>query len=467
MSKQKNKKLRGKDLKAIGFEDNTVASLALQVLNKYYKHDSLGKKTEVLRSLLANPEDYRMDKLWSPVALKLLQQKEIENSYVFEDKPFSIFGEEYIAQNAIEQMRNAMRLPIAINGALMPDAHHGYGLPIGGVLATEGAIIPYGVGVDIGCRMCLSVFDLPASKLETERSDFKKILHKNSKFGKEVFDDYHRDDAIFDRPEFSLIPTIRRLKDKAYTQIGSSGGGNHFVEFGIIKITDINNALNLPAGEYLALLTHSGSRGLGATIAQTYTRIAGDKRNLPKGIAHLSWLYMDEQEGQEYWTAMNLAGDYASACHHHIHRRINQAIGGTVLKRIENHHNFAWNESLADGKEVFIHRKGATPAKKGEWGIIPGSMTAPAFIVQGLGNSESLQSASHGAGRLMSRQQAKSSFNKKMLRQELKKKNVDLIGAGLDEAPFAYKDIHDVIQAQQDLVDVVAAFYPKIVRMEG
>jgi len=272
-------------------------------------------------------------------------------------------------------MKQAMSLPIAVNGALMPDAHYGYGLPIGGVLATKEAIVPYGVGVDIGCRMCLSIFNTKPDYLEKNKSKLKKVLQENSRFGKNRFKDNYRDDPFFDRPEFKDIGLLRVLKDKAYKQIGSSGGGNHFVDFGLVEITDSNNDLNLPVGSYFSLLTHSGSRGMGASIANTYTNIAMRKRNLQKNIAHLSWLNMNEQEGQEYWIAMNMAGDYASACHHHIHRRVKKALGLKPLHMIENHHNFAWKEELADGSEVFVHRKGATPAHKGDWGIIPGSMT--------------------------------------------------------------------------------------------
>jgi tRNA-splicing ligase RtcB len=162
---------------------------------------------------------------------------------------------------------------------------------------------------------------------------------------------------------------------------------------------------------------------------------------------------------------MTLAGDYASACHNHIHRRIANALGENPLAVVENHHNFAWKEQLADGTEVIVHRKGATPAQKGVLGIIPGSMTAPGFIVRGTGKAEALQSASHGAGRQMSRTQAKNSVTRNALKKELADKGVILSGGGLDEAPIAYKDIREVMRAQQDLVDVVGTFTPRIVRM--
>lgn len=462
----KKQKLRGKDLAAIGYADTEIRSLAMQLVGKAYKHDSAETQLNILRQVLENPNDFRQHKVLSPIALKMIDFQEETEIYAFSDKPFEIYGAEGIDVNAIQQMKQAMSLPITVNGALMPDAHHGYGLPIGGVLATENAIIPYGVGVDIGCRMCLSIFDAKSSFIDKNKGLLKKILEDNSRFGQQVFEDNKREDDIFDRKEFDDVQILRSLKDKAYTQIGSSGGGNHFVDFGWVDIADIDNELGLPVGKYLALLSHSGSRGMGAYIANTYTNIAMKKRNLPKTVAHLSWLNMNEQEGLEYWMAMNLAGDYASACHHHIHRRIQKALGVHTLQMIENHHNFAWKDTLPNGKEVFVHRKGATPAHKGELGIIPGSMTTPAFIVKGLGNSLSLNSAAHGAGRLFSRAKALNSFTNKMLKDELKKKEVELIGGGLDEAPFAYKDIHTVMEAQQSLVSVLATFYPRLVRMD-
>lgn len=164
---------------------------------------------------------------------------------------------------------------------------------------------------------------------------------------------------------------------------------------------------------------------------------------------------------------MNLAGDYASACHHQIHARIADALGECAVLMVENHHNFAWKEKLHDGTEVIVHRKGATPAGEGVLGIIPGSMTAPGFIVKGKGEMTSLNSASHGAGRVMSRGAAKQSITNKMVRQELEKHNVTLLGGGLDEAPMAYKDIRRVMNYQDDLVEVLGEFTPKIVRMCG
>lgn len=390
-----------------------------------------------------------------------------EKKHSLEDqKPYTIYGADGIEHGARHQMDTAMRLPITVGGALMADAHHGYGLPIGGVLATRNEVIPYGVGVDIGCRMCLSIYDVAPSYLEHNSHNLKNVLVDQSKFGKEVHKKSNGADVL-DHKAFGEIELLRGLKDKAYRQLGSSGGGNHFVEFGIVHVSAENATLDVPAGKYFGLLTHSGSRGLGAAIANHYTRVAKSVCQLPDEAKHLAWLDLDSDEGQEYWIAMNLAGDYASACHHDIHRRMAKSLGIPTLRMVENHHNFAWKEEDADGDEVIVHRKGATPAGKGVLGIIPGSMTAPGFIVEGRGETASINSASHGAGRIMSRTRAKASLSQDYVNDHLKKAGVEVIGSGLDEAPMAYKDINAVMREQVDLVNILGTFAPKIVRMCG
>ncbi|RZM24592.1 MAG: RtcB family protein, partial [Pedobacter sp.] len=369
-------------------------------------------------------------------------------------------------EGATKQMDIAMKLPVTVAGALMPDAHQGYGLPIGGVLATRNAIIPYGVGVDIGCRMALTIFDIPESHFYGNEAKYKRELIAHTKFG--AGHGFHgrekADHAVIDNPDFNATPLLKQLKDKAYSQLGSSGGGNHFVEWGIIEFEQRDESLDINKGKYLALLSHSGSRGFGATIAGYYTKLAKEICKLPQEAANLAYLDMNSAEGQEYWLAMNLAGDYASACHEIIHDKLSKAIGATILAKVENHHNFAWKEQY-NGEEVIVHRKGATPAAKGVMGIIPGSMTAPGFLVRGKGEESSINSAAHGAGRQMSRSKAIKSISKDEMRKVLQDHNVMLIGAGLDEAPMAYKDINMVMDAQKDLVDILAKFSPKIVRM--
>lgn len=378
---------------------------------------------------------------------------------------YSIFGKEHIDEMALQQMDTAMQLPISISGALMPDAHVGYGLPIGGVLATDPQfVIPYAVGVDIGCRMCMSIYSLPVVELETKLQHYAKAIDKNSFFGIGSTAKRHFDTSLFDDEIWQSTALIRSLKDRAFNQLGTSGTGNHFVEFGVFTMK-VDAIPEVPKGEYIALLSHSGSRGFGAKVASFYSSLAMKQSKLPANAKHLAWLDLETQDGQEYWIAMNLAGRYASANHHEIHNKIAKDLQIEPVLRVENHHNFAWSETLSNGEKVTIHRKGATPAHLGASGIIPGTMSTKGFLVRGKGEQSSLNSAAHGAGRRLSRTKAKKEFKGASLRDLMKKEGIYLMGAGLDEAPMAYKDIHSVMDSQFELVDVLGSFLPKIVKM--
>lgn len=463
-------KLSGKELRAIGYPEGPVISIAMNTMEQNFKHLPKEDALEVLRAILQSPNQYAHDGVLGKIAAALLPKPagpEDEISLNKEGAPFHIYGSSGIEQGALHQMYTAAKIPVAVAGALMPDAHQGYGLPIGGVLATENAVIPYGVGVDIGCRMCLSIFDIDPTELQRKEAYFTRELNEATLFGSGAQFTKAEDHEVMYRKEFDELGLLKGLQGRAWKQLGSSGSGNHFVEFGVVEIVEAQeNALQLPVGKYLGLLSHSGSRGLGAAIANHYTAVAKKKRRLPGEAQNLAWLLLDEAEGQEYWMAMNLAGDYASACHHIIHKKIARQLGRQPMKMVENHHNFAWKE-MYNGREVIVHRKGATPAGKGILGIIPGSMTAPGFIVQGRGEPASLASASHGAGRKLSRTAALNTITHKMLNDYLQQHGVKLIGGGLDEAPFAYKDIREVMQAQQDLVDIAGTFLPKVVKMDG
>jgi len=462
-------KLKGKQLRAIGYPESPVISIAMGVMEKSFKHLSEADALEILSSVLQSPNQYAHDGVLGKIAAALLPKPKTEGDEIemkASGVPFSIYGAEGIEQGALHQMFTAAKIPVAVAGALMPDAHHGYGLPIGGVLATEGAVIPYGVGVDIGCRMCLSVFGIAPKDLVQRESYFTRELQEATLFGSGAVFTKPADHEVMEREEFDELSLLKGLHGRAWKQLGSSGSGNHFVEFGVVEIAEYDASLGLQAGSYLGLLSHSGSRALGANIANHYTKLAKEKRRLPGDATNLAWLSLDEEAGMEYWMAMNLAGDYASACHQVIHDKIAKQLGTRPLARVENHHNFAWKETW-QGREVIVHRKGATPAGKGVLGVIPGSMTAPGFIVKGRGVEESVNSASHGAGRRMSRTAALQNVTHNQLNEVLKHKGVKLIGGGLDEAPFAYKDIHQVMKAQEELVDTLGLFYPKIVRMDG
>ncbi|SFC19195.1 tRNA-splicing ligase RtcB [Parapedobacter composti] len=461
--------INSEDLMALGYTPGRAFGVALRTAGK---HQRLGKETLLaqLADVLAAPEAYAAHAVYGKLANALIEAAAMADIAPIPLREagtgYAVYGESHIEPGARAQMDVAMQLPVAVAGALMPDAHQGYGLPIGGVLAVDNAVIPYGVGVDIGCRMALSIYDIPETFFVEHHARFKRELIAQTRFGAgHGFKPHERaDHQVLTDEAFGMNPFVANLKDKAWAQLGTSGGGNHFVEFGIIEFPAADEPLGIPAGKYLALLSHSGSRGLGATIAGHYTKLAKELCHLPSEARNLAYLGLDTHAGQEYWQAMTLAGSYASASHDIIHRKMAAALGAEVLARVENHHNFAWKETW-NGQEVVVHRKGATPAGKGVLGIIPGSMTAPGFLVRGKGEAASISSASHGAGRQMSRTQAIKTISRDAMKATLKQHGVTLIGAGLDEAPMAYKDIHTVMAAQTALVEVVATFTPRLVRM--
>jgi tRNA-splicing ligase RtcB len=389
--------------------------------------------------------------------------------------PYQIWGQDLIEEGAITQMCNAARLPISAVGALMPDAHEGYGLPIGGVLATENAVIPYAVGVDIACRMMLTIYPVSSEILKNPKSaeyiSLSTALINNTIFGSgsDGIHDGKIEHSILEKSRWQLSKLTLDLRNTAIHQIGTSGTGNHFVEWGELEITDSNPALNIAPGKYLALLSHSGSRGVGFKIANYYTNLAQSQMvNLDPAVKHLAWLPLDQDLGREYWESMELAGEFASANHHVIHERVAKAVGLQPIGSIENHHNFAWREKIKINeveKEVIVHRKGATPAQLGVLGVIPGTMADSGYVVMGKGNMNALNSASHGSGRRMSRTNAKRNITSQQQSDYLQKRSVHLVGGGLDEAPQAYKSIEDVMEAQKDLVTIIGKFQPRIVRM--
>lgn len=375
--------------------------------------------------------------------------------------PYRIWGGNLDIE-AVRQMDEACSLPISIKGALMPDAHKGYGLPIGGVLAVDNAVIPYAVGVDIACRVKMSILDIPVTDYEKRKGTFKIALETQTRFGVGQAFARPKIHRVMDE-NWSFCHPVESLKDKAWKQLGTSGAGNHFAEFGHLALE--NNDLGLEKGRYLALLTHSGSRGTGAKIAKHYSSLAKKLHpELPRNLSNLAWLDLKSSEGLEYWLAMELMGKYSAANHDIIHGNILTHIGAISVLTLENHHNFAWKAQLGS-REVIVHRKGATPAGKGDLGVIPGTMASPAFVVRGLGNDASLCSSAHGAGRKMSRTAAIKKFTRSDMTKLLVKKGVTLISAGIDEVPMAYKRIEEVMDQQKDLVEIVARFDPKLVKM--
>lgn len=466
--------LTGKDLIDAGWPEGRLIGIALRA-SMHMRHDPVqGEPLATLNDIFENPEVYikLANPIKSELAAAVIEERDREQRITKHGiLDYAIFGKQLIDEETLKQMDDAMRLPPARYGALMPDAHLGYGLPVGGVWAIEDAVSPWAVGVDIACRMRMTIFgDHPAIFEDTQA--FTHALSAETRFGAgSTFDKKHqREHEILDDERWNTNDLTRRIRENlAAPQLGTSGTGNHFAEFVELDIMfdDLRVIESFPRWQfrdqkYTALVTHSGSRRPGYDISEYYSDLAAKYcRGLDSKLAYLP---LDSEAGQEYWELMHLAGDYAAANHQVIHEGLIQRLGLSPVMTIENHHNFAWKEKHFN-RNLIVHRKGATPAHKGQYGIIPGTMSDPGYVVIGKGNAWSLGSTSHGAGRKMSRGKAKKTISREDWKIGLEARGITLVGGGLDEAPDAYKDIEEVMAEQTELASVVAKFQPKIVRM--
>ncbi|MFN3556376.1 MAG: RtcB family protein [Bacteroidales bacterium] len=365
-----------------------------------------------------------------------------------------------VEEGALEQARNIANLPFAFRHvALMPDCHQGFGMPIGGVLATRNVIIPNAVGVDIGCGMCA----VQTSLTRVSHPVLKDLMHKIRSLVPLGFKHHAQKQSEQYMPagwEVDTLEVVSREYDSACYQVGTLGGGNHFIE--IQKGND----------GHIWIMIHSGSRNIGKQVADHYNRLAIQlneqwKSTVPRS-AQLAWLPVDSPEGQAYLNEMQYCVDFALANRSLMMNRILDVFSDHfkgefhTFPMINIAHNYAARE-LHFGEQVYVHRKGATLAEKGTAGIIPGSQGTHSYIVRGKGNPESFMSCSHGAGRLMGRKQAQRSLD---LKEEIKK--LDQKGiihavrskGDLDEASGAYKNIGQVMRNQQDLVEVAVELSP-------
>lgn len=369
---------------------------------------------------------------------------------------------------AMEQARNLANLPFAFKHiALMPDCHMGYGMPIGGVLATKNVIVPNAVGVDIGCGMCAVQTNIAVDDVTTDA--LKSILggskeHKGGIRSNIPIGFKHQNSAQewdgFDNPPDD--PVVLEQIQSARKQLGTLGGGNHFIE--------------LQSGDdgYLWIMIHSGSRNIGLKIASHYNKLAQGlcekwHSNVPpfKGDDGLAFFPTDTDEGQSYIAAMEFALSFALANRLHMIEACKEAVSAAFPNAvfgdvINIHHNYAAIENHF-GENVWVHRKGATRAREGEIGIIPGSQGTKSYIVRGLGNPQSFMSCSHGAGRKMGRRQAQRELSVEKETRMLNDMGVIhsiRTAKDLDEAPSAYKDIDVVMRNQIDLVEVVTELRP-------
>lgn len=395
---------------------------------------------------------------------------------------WEVFGSHLINQNAIDDMKSLMRLPFAKIGAQMPDSHRvsENTMPVGGVIATENQIVPKWVGSDISCSVYLSGTTVKVTPkwFAKHLESLKYVLKNFAMFGAEINSTREIYEHDFFNKEVVLHTkigreTYARVRDIAVTHFRTSGDGNHFAEWGMIDVVPISwkkkGAELIPAtAMQLALLTHFGSRAVGSTIASVFEKEALGLYTLTKGITDAP-LDLNTDLGQDYYTLMNWAGAFTEAGHRALHatlfaeleQRVEQTLD--VVFDVYSRHNFAWKEYI-NGRELIVHRKGATPVANGQYAVIPATMGNKTQIVLGLGNEQALNSAPHGSGRKFSRGAALQQF-KETQEYVLKEYGVTLIGGGEDEDPRAYKDISEVIEAQNKCSISVGEFTPKVVRM--
>ncbi|MDY0292074.1 MAG: RtcB family protein [Desulfuromonadaceae bacterium] len=373
-----------------------------------------------------------------------------------EKLPIKLWLEEaQMEEGALEQARNLANLPFAFSHiAIMPDTHLGYGMPIGAILATKGVVVPNAVGVDIGCGMCSLRTNLTA----VETADLKEIMGIIRKTVPVGFKHHKtRQDESWMPPREGDLPIVNQEYASALRQIGTLGGGNHFIE--IQKGSD----------GHIWIMIHSGSRNIGFTVANHYNKVA-KKMNAEAGedvSRDLAYIPEASEYFELYWNEMNYCLEFALANRKLMMERVKAAFK-EVLSEVEfadfinKPHNFAAVEEHF-GATVIVHRKGATRARKGEWGMIPGSQGTRSFLVKGKGEAQSFESCSHGAGRIMSRTRARKTLDLKEVINSLNKRGVLHAIRGrsdLDEAPESYKDIDEVMQNQTDLVEVQIELRP-------
>lgn len=383
-----------------------------------------------------------------------------------EKKPIKMWLDD-IEDGAMAQARNLANLPFVFKHvAIMPDAHCGYGMPIGGVLATEGVVIPNAVGVDIGCGMCavkttLTEIDAPLLKeilgSKKERRGIRSLVPVGFKHQTQAQDSSLMPDrAPLENVKKSIV---QQQYQSALKQIGTLGGGNHFIE---IQQGDDG---------YIWLMIHSGSRNIGLKVAKHYNKTAMRLNERWKSSVPAKWelafLPIESMEAKSYLAEMQYCVDFALANRKLMMERVKEAVSEVIPEvdfspAINIAHNYAAIEEHF-GQYVIVHRKGATSAREGEFGIIPGSQGTRSYIVQGKGNAESFSSCSHGAGRVMGRRHAQ-----RTLDLETEKRRLDELGIihglrnrkDLDEATSVYKDIDTVMKNQEDLVDIVVGLQP-------
>jgi len=376
---------------------------------------------------------------------------------------FGKVGEDFDSET-LTQFQKAVSIPPVIRGALMPDGHVGYSIPIGGVVLMDNAVSPAYVGLDIGCSVMLTVLHNTAAEFLKNRSQYIKALREATVMGVGGRSTITESQIMEDNPDWMDLPVLRSNRDLAISQLGTSGGGNHFAD--ILIFTPVKDSQHFlsDGAPCIALMTHSGSRGTGNKVATHYIEQSNQIR--PKGIEKdYGWLELDTDLGQEYMRAHRALVDYAWESHIIIRDRFVKQVGGTSVIRscVHTRHNYA--TVLPGGK--ILHRKGATPAHSDMLSVIPGSSGSKSFLVEGLGYEPALWSASHGAGRVTSRKKARAAFDQKEFEDYMQEMDIYYEGVKPDETWRAYKDIEKVIAQQEKMVRIEAEMFPSVVFMGG
>jgi tRNA-splicing ligase RtcB len=370
----------------------------------------------------------------------------------FQNSPLAIFGQHDAA--TVAQMRNCMAVGNVVAGVICADGHLGYAQPVGGVIAYEKQISISGVGFDIGCGNMAVRLDTPYAAIEDKVGLIIKDVARVISFGVGRSNEERVEHRLFDDGEAWKESDMEAYRQKAVAQLGTVGSGNHYVDL-----------MRDEAG-LVWIGVHFGSRGLGHTSATRYLKAAGgrDGMNVPPAV-----IDEDSELGRRYIAAMELAGRYSYAGREWVIERVRKILGGTVTDMVHNHHNYAWRETH-DGRDLWVVRKGATPAFPGQRGFVGGSMGDDAVIIEGVDSPQaraSLYSTVHGAGRLFGRKEAKRRFTKAEMDAWLQQRGVTLIGADLDESPMAYRRLPEVIAEHAGTIRVLHTLRPFAVAMAG
>jgi tRNA-splicing ligase RtcB len=370
----------------------------------------------------------------------------------FQNSPLKIFGQHDEA--TIAQMRNCMAVGNVVGGVICADGHLGYAQPVGGVIAYEKQISISGVGFDIGCGNMAVRLDTPYSAIEDKVGAIIKDVSRVISFGVGRTNDERVEHDLFDDEEAWKESDMGAYRQKAVAQLGTVGSGNHYVD------------LMRDEGGFVWIGVHFGSRGLGHTSATRYLKAAGGKdgMNVPPAV-----IDEDSEIGRRYIAAMQLAGRYSYAGREWVIERVRRIIGGMMTDMVHNHHNYAWRERHGD-RDLWVVRKGATPAFPGQRGFVGGSMGDDAVIIEGVDSPEakaSMYSSIHGAGRLFGRKEAKRRFTRAEMDAWLQQRGVTLIGADLDESPMAYRRLPEVLAQHTGTVRVLHTLRPFAVAMAG